>query len=88
LYRKSYFPDRANILDIPKTGIKRESNPKVKERLLPLLKVENDGIPAHAADELHRHRIKITNNDQTARSRNDFYMILRHDRSQLHVIYT
>jgi hypothetical protein len=36
---------------------KRESNPKIKERLLLVLKVEGDGIlPAHAADELHRSR--------------------------------
>jgi hypothetical protein len=34
---------------------KRESNPKIKERLLLVLKVEGDGmLPAHAADELHR----------------------------------
>jgi hypothetical protein len=36
---------------------KRESNPKIKERLLLVLKVEGDGmLPAHAADELHRSR--------------------------------
>jgi putative transposase len=36
---------------------KRESNLKIKERLLLVLKVEGDGIiPAHAADELHRSR--------------------------------
>ncbi|MFY9798388.1 MAG: hypothetical protein WAK17_18080 [Candidatus Nitrosopolaris sp.] len=36
---------------------KRESNPKIKERLLLVLKVEDDGmLPAHAADELHRSR--------------------------------
>jgi transposase len=36
---------------------KRESNPKIKERLLLVLKVEGDGIiPAHAADEPNRSR--------------------------------
>jgi putative transposase len=36
---------------------KGELNPKVKERLLLVLRVEDDGIlPAHAADELHRSR--------------------------------
>jgi transposase len=36
---------------------KRESNPKIKERLLLVLKVEGDGmLPAHAADGLHRSR--------------------------------
>jgi putative transposase len=36
---------------------KRELNPKVKERLLMVLRVVDDGIlPAHAADELHRSR--------------------------------
>jgi hypothetical protein len=40
---------------------KRESNPKIKERLLLVLKAEGDGmLPAHAADELHRSRY-ITN---------------------------
>jgi transposase len=36
---------------------KRESNPKIKERLLLILKVEGEGmLPAHAADELNRSR--------------------------------
>lgn len=36
---------------------KRESDPRVKERLLLILKVKHDDIlPAHAADQLHRSR--------------------------------
>lgn len=36
---------------------KSEEDPKVKERLLLVLRVEGDGvIPAHAAEELHRSR--------------------------------
>jgi hypothetical protein len=36
---------------------KKQSNPKIKERLILVLKVIGDGmIPAHAADELHRSR--------------------------------
>jgi putative transposase len=36
---------------------RRELNPKVKERLSLILRVEDDGIlPAHAADEPHRSR--------------------------------
>jgi transposase len=36
---------------------KGELNPKIKERLLLILRVKDDGIlPAHAADELHRSR--------------------------------
>jgi putative transposase len=37
---------------------KRELNPKVKERLLLVLRVEDDDgiLPAHAADELHRSK--------------------------------
>ena len=36
---------------------KRESNSKIKERMLLVLRVKCDGIlPAHAADELHRSR--------------------------------
>jgi len=31
---------------------KRESNPKIKERLLLVLKVEGDGMLPHAPDEL------------------------------------
>ena len=36
---------------------KGQLNPKIKERLLLILRVKDDGIlPAHAADELHRSR--------------------------------
>jgi hypothetical protein len=36
---------------------KGQLNPKIKERLLLILRVKDDGIlPAHAADELHRGR--------------------------------
>ncbi len=36
---------------------KKETNLKVKERLLLVIKVENENvIPAYAADELHRSR--------------------------------
>jgi putative transposase len=36
---------------------KKESNPKIKERILLVLRVEGDSIiPAYAADELHRSR--------------------------------
>ena len=36
---------------------KKETNPKVKERLLLVIKVEYDNIiPAYASDELHRSR--------------------------------
>ena len=37
---------------------KGELNPKIKERLLLILRVKDDGmyLPAHAADELHRSR--------------------------------